>query len=34
MCKPSEVGRLVAFMCSEHSAFMPGAIVRIDGGGY
>jgi 3-oxoacyl-[acyl-carrier protein] reductase len=34
MCQPEEVGNLVAFMCSEHSAYMPGAIVRIDGGGH
>jgi NAD(P)-dependent dehydrogenase (short-subunit alcohol dehydrogenase family) len=34
MCQPAEVANLVAFMCSEHSAYMPGAVVRIDGGGY
>ena len=33
MCQPDEVGKLVAFLCSEHSAYMPGAIVRMDGGG-
>lgn len=26
-----EVAKVVAFLCSEHSAFMPGAIVNIDG---
>jgi NAD(P)-dependent dehydrogenase (short-subunit alcohol dehydrogenase family) len=34
MCRPAEVGNLVTFLCSDHGAYMPGAIVRIDGGGY
>ncbi len=34
MCQPAEIGNLVAYMWSQHSAYMPGSIVRIDGGGY
>jgi len=34
MCQPSEVADLVAFLCSDRGAYMPGAIVRIDGGGF
>jgi len=29
----NEIAILAAFMCSNHSSFMPGSIVRIDGGG-
>jgi len=29
-----EIGNVAAFLCSEHAANMPGAIVRVDGGGY
>lgn len=27
-----EIAKVVAFLCSQHSSFMPGAIVRCDGG--
>lgn len=29
-----EMAVIATFLCSEHAAFMPGAIVRADGGGY
>ncbi|MGZ3157834.1 MAG: SDR family NAD(P)-dependent oxidoreductase [Burkholderiaceae bacterium] len=29
-----EIATIAAFLCSEHAAFMPGSIVRADGGGY
>ena len=28
-----EIAMIAAFLCSEHAAFMPGSIVRADGGG-
>ncbi len=31
---PEEVAKIVAYLCSEHAAFMAGAIVPVDGGGY
>ncbi|NCX93379.1 MAG: SDR family oxidoreductase [Gammaproteobacteria bacterium] len=33
MGSAQEIAKAAAFLCSEHAAFMPGAIVRIDGGG-
>lgn len=33
MAQADEIGKAVAFLCSEHAAYMPGAIVRVDGGG-
>jgi NAD(P)-dependent dehydrogenase (short-subunit alcohol dehydrogenase family) len=29
---PAEVGRLVAYLCSEHARYISGSIVTIDGG--
>jgi 3-oxoacyl-[acyl-carrier protein] reductase len=34
MGTPEEMALIATFLCSEHAAFMPGAIVRADGGGY
>jgi 3-oxoacyl-[acyl-carrier protein] reductase len=31
---PADVGTTVAYLCSEQAAFMAGAIVPVDGGGY
>jgi 3-oxoacyl-[acyl-carrier protein] reductase len=33
MASPEEIATLATFLCSEHAAFMPGSIVRADGGG-
>lgn len=33
MGDPNEIAAIAAFLCSEHAAFMPGSIVRADGGG-
>jgi 3-oxoacyl-[acyl-carrier protein] reductase len=33
MGSANEVAAIAAFLCSEHAAFMPGSIVRADGGG-
>lgn len=34
MGEADEMAVIAAFLCSEHAAFMPGAIVRADGGGH
>jgi 3-oxoacyl-[acyl-carrier protein] reductase len=34
MGEADEVAMVAAFLCSEHAAFMPGAIVAADGGGH
>jgi 3-oxoacyl-[acyl-carrier protein] reductase len=34
MVEPDEVAKVACFLCSEHAAFMPGAVVRVDGGGH
>lgn len=33
MGEAQEIATIATFLCSEHAAFMPGAIVRADGGG-
>jgi 3-oxoacyl-[acyl-carrier protein] reductase len=34
LAQPIEIADIVAMLCSERASFMPGAIVRVDGGGY
>ncbi len=30
--EPNEIGKAVAFLCSEHASFFVGSLVPIDGG--
>lgn len=34
MATVEEIAVVAAFLCSEHAAFLPGAVVRVDGGGH
>jgi 3-oxoacyl-[acyl-carrier protein] reductase len=30
--KPEEYGDVVAFLCSERAGYIPGSVIRVDGG--